>query len=306
MASNAFPRTYGMSQRSDRLDFYIREQTARPAIVEPHRHAYFQIQLNLKGDTTQLIGGANRPFPEGAIAFVAPFQTHLIPHPEGARFIVINFARSFLRPDMESGLADADDAFVPGTAEFAPFRFQERVDFVLHGEDRRTAATLAASMLEADRNRGFGSAILLRGYLLQLIGLACAAQAEALHALQKSSVERVSQSPGLRRAIRHLSGNLSKPDLTLASTAAKIALTPNYLSHIIRKETGQTFTELVTERRISHAQSLLAETALPIAEVARAVGFRDEGYFARRFHARLGLTPREYRKTCRDLADPPA
>lgn len=299
-------RTYGMGQRSDRLDFYVREQTARPAIEEPHRHAYFQIQLNLKGDTTQYIGGTSRPFPEGAITFIAPFQTHFIPHPEGSRFIVINFASSFIRPDIESTRSNADDSFVPSTDEFAPFRCQEHVDFVLHGKERKAAQALAEKMLEADQNRKFGATVLLRGYLLQLIGLACSAQAEALQALQKSSVDAASQSPGLRRAIKHLNENLAKPDLTLASTAEKISLTPNYLSHIIRKETGRTFTELVTERRISHAQSLLAETALRIAEIARAVGFRDEGYFARRFHAQLGITPSEYRKAARHSTDPPA
>ncbi|KAF1061550.1 MAG: hypothetical protein GAK45_02191 [Pseudomonas citronellolis] len=38
---------YGMQQRSDRMDFYVRDQDARPALTAPHRHDYFQIQINL-------------------------------------------------------------------------------------------------------------------------------------------------------------------------------------------------------------------------------------------------------------------
>lgn len=51
----------------------------------------------------------------------------------------------------------------------------------------------------------------------------------------------------------------------------------------------------MTERRIALEQSLLAHTNRRIAEIARSVGFRDEGYFARRFRARVGVSPKTYR-----------
>ena len=51
----------------------------------------------------------------------------------------------------------------------------------------------------------------------------------------------------------------------------------------------------MTERRIALAQSLLAHTNRRIAEIARSVGFRDEGYFERRFRARVGVSPKTYR-----------
>ena len=35
--------TYGMEQRSDRSDFYIRDKRGRAALTSPHRHEYFQI-----------------------------------------------------------------------------------------------------------------------------------------------------------------------------------------------------------------------------------------------------------------------
>ena len=80
-------------------------------------------------------------------------------------------------------------------------------------------------------------------------------------------------------------------------------LSPNYLAHLVRKETGSTFTDLVTERRIALAQSLLAHTSRRIADIARSVGFRDEGYFARRFRARVGVSPKAYRDANAALPD---
>src|SRR5258708_16867883 len=95
-------RTYGMPERSDRLDFYIRDQTTRPAITEPHRHDYFQIQINLGGDTGQRIGGPTRPFPPGAGPVILPYRLHLLPHPQESRFMVVNFPQPLLPPGLDA------------------------------------------------------------------------------------------------------------------------------------------------------------------------------------------------------------
>jgi AraC-like DNA-binding protein len=83
--------------------------------------------------------------------------------------------------------------------------------------------------------------------------------------------------------------------MSLADAAAAADLSPNYLAHLIKKETGRTFTDLVTERRMERAQELLAHTSLRIGEVAAAAGFEDEAYFARRFRQCFRLAPRDYR-----------
>ena len=96
MAHPSRIQTYGMQQRSDRMDFYIRDKSARPALTAPHRHEYFQIQINLGGDTVQHIGGAVRPFPRNTLAFILPHRLHVIPHPEDGNFVLINFSQEFL------------------------------------------------------------------------------------------------------------------------------------------------------------------------------------------------------------------
>jgi AraC-like DNA-binding protein len=52
----------------------------------------------------------------------------------------------------------------------------------------------------------------------------------------------------------------------------------------------------IVERRMSEARRLLAETDLPVAEVARGVGFDDPSYFGRRFRAEHGRGPRAWRR----------
>ena len=42
-------KTYQMSERSESLDFEIRDWQIRSPIVTPHRHEFFQIHINVKG-----------------------------------------------------------------------------------------------------------------------------------------------------------------------------------------------------------------------------------------------------------------
>lgn len=290
-------RTYAMPERSNRLDFYIRDQTSRPAIEEPHKHEYLQIQINLGGDTEQQIGGVRRPFPAGAVAFILPHRLHLIPHPVHSRFIVINFTPEFLNTNT-AGIADPldlEDVPIMQAPELAPFRFQEHVDFVLRDADFIEVRRILSRMLELDETRGFGAATLLRGYLLQVIGIVCHRHAEELLRLSSHGVQRLGRRDALVRVDRHVRDHLASGTLSLTSAAAAAFLSPNHLAHLIKKKTGRTFVEWVTERRIARAKVLLANDTLRIKDIALLVGYRDEAYFSRRFRQAVGETPTDFR-----------
>ncbi len=81
MRVNELIRTYSMAQRAENLDFGIRDERGMPPIQEPHRHEYFQIQVNIAGETQQHIGASVRPFGPGMLGFVLPYRVHWLPHP---------------------------------------------------------------------------------------------------------------------------------------------------------------------------------------------------------------------------------
>jgi AraC-like DNA-binding protein len=83
--------------------------------------------------------------------------------------------------------------------------------------------------------------------------------------------------------------------LSLRDVARAVGMTPGHLTTIVRRRTGRTVGEWIVERRMSEARSLLAETDLPVAEVARRVGISDPGYFSRLFGRGHGASPREWR-----------
>ena len=69
----------------------------------------------------------------------------------------------------------------------------------------------------------------------------------------------------------------------------------NALSKQIKKLTGKTYTDLVQEKRISHACFLLESTNLGISEISLLVGYENISYFHRIFRKFQGMSPKKYR-----------
>lgn len=58
---------------------------------------------------------------------------------------------------------------------------------------------------------------------------------------------------------------------------------------------GTSYTQLVNELRFGLAATLLDDSTVPIASVAKQSGFANHSGFSRAFHAWAGMTPRQYR-----------
>ena len=46
---------------------------------------------------------------------------------------------------------------------------------------------------------------------------------------------------------------------------------------------------------MERAKALLAQTGMPLVEVAASIGFQTQGHFTEVFHRHVGLTPRRFR-----------
>nr|WP_312230128.1 AraC family transcriptional regulator [Pseudomonas sp.] len=288
--------TYFMQQRSELTDFYIRDKKGRRAETAPHRHEYFQVQINLGGDTVQHIGNVERPFPRNTLAFILPHRVHVIPHPPESSFIVINFSQTFLLPHLQCDPMDLEDVSILLAPELSPFRFQQHLDFTLDDAHFAQVRTLIEQMRELDVSRQFGVREILKGLMLQLIGLVCRLYAEPLRQLAESNAAQTSRRDALGRMSEYLRRNIADPDLNLKKVAAATYLSPSYLTHWLRKEVGKTFSEMVLERRMHAARNHLLNGSKPVGEVARLCGFADEAYFSRRFRQIHGLPPGQFRR----------
>lgn len=85
-------------------------------------------------------------------------------------------------------------------------------------------------------------------------------------------------------------------ELTLEKLAAKLGYNKNYLSNAIKKKTGKTFKELLTEQRLNEAHRLILATNLPIETVADYVGYSNRTQFYKKYKDYFGTTPNKVRK----------
>ena len=88
-------------------------------------------------------------------------------------------------------------------------------------------------------------------------------------------------------------------DLSLHALATAQNISDGYLSALFHRETGQTLTAFVNERRMKAACRLLATTKLQIQTVAQHCGILDVHYFSRLFKKHTGMTPVDYRDSHR-------
>lgn len=85
-------------------------------------------------------------------------------------------------------------------------------------------------------------------------------------------------------------------EITLESMASRLGLNKSYFASIFKKETGQTFTQMLQNVRIENSKKPLEDGTGSILDVALAVGFTSQNYFATVFKKATGMTPRQYRQ----------
>lgn len=105
--------------------------------------------------------------------------------------------------------------------------------------------------------------------------------------------EEREQGP-VQRAMEFIRRNIDK-DLSRAEIAEAIYLNPEYLSRLFKKETGGSLGEYIIAEKMRAAQSLLADTNIPVSLVASKVGYSNFSYFSQVFKKHTGFSPVEYR-----------
>jgi AraC family transcriptional regulator of arabinose operon len=100
--------------------------------------------------------------------------------------------------------------------------------------------------------------------------------------------------PRLLTVIEYVGEHLEQPH-TVESLARVGNLSASRLAHLAAAQLGSSLMQHVERQRIDLARQLLVITDLPIASIARRVGFPDALYFSRRFRASLSMPPTAFR-----------
>jgi AraC-like DNA-binding protein len=81
------------------------------------------------------------------------------------------------------------------------------------------------------------------------------------------------------------------------SIAEQLHLSANYLSDMLRVQTGQTTQQHIQNRLIEKAKELLSITSMSVSEIAYQLGFEHPQSFHRLFKSRTSFSPLEFRSS---------
>ncbi|MCD9022493.1 AraC family transcriptional regulator [Cohnella silvisoli] len=85
-------------------------------------------------------------------------------------------------------------------------------------------------------------------------------------------------------------------EIPLSEIANRLYISPHYLSHIFKEETGNSPINYLIQRRVGEAMRLLLTTSMTVQEIASEVGYDNANYFSMVFKKATGTSPSLFRK----------
>lgn len=160
-------------------------------------------------------------------------------------------------------------------------------------EDQTLYRILELLSLEAERGADCS-----RLFVEQLLDVMCThlLRAHSVFGAPSRAPRRGLASWQVKRVTAYLRDKLDD-DVSLQDLADVVGLSRFYFCSAFRMATGYTPHEWLTRLRIEEARRLLAIQAMPITDIALAVGYQTPSAFAAAFRRLMGVSPRDYRRS---------
>ena len=131
----------------------------------------------------------------------------------------------------------------------------------------------------------------------RLLALKCELCAMICNAVAKKGVEISEKrfSKIVEDSMEYIRENLSS-SLEVQKIADALFLSKSSLEKHFRKELGFSVGKFIDSEVLDAARGFVAEGKLSMKEISDRLGFSDQFYFSKKFKAKYGVTPREYRK----------
>lgn len=99
----------------------------------------------------------------------------------------------------------------------------------------------------------------------------------------------------LEQIFSFIYSNFDNPELKLDDAAFEIGLSKYYLTRFLKEQTGLGYHDHLARARLSKARQYLAESDMPVTDIAYLCGFQSLTTFNRLFKQYTGASPSSYR-----------
>jgi len=96
--------------------------------------------------------------------------------------------------------------------------------------------------------------------------------------------------------VQYIGEHFCESGMSLGLLASEFDLSEAYISRIIKRVTGMSYTEYLEKLRMKKAEELLFTTQNGVGEIASALGYENQNTFFKAFKRFFGISPGAYRE----------
>ena len=252
------------------------------SVKYPHRHDFFEVLYLSDGSGYHVIDGNKYKIQPPCVFFMSPGQAHKIEFSNDIDGYIYIFTREFylINQSNQNRLIEFPFFFTI-RQDNPPLLLKEKKDI------RFLESLFNKAVMEISHEKY--SIELLRS-ILDLTLTFCAT-------LYKSEEIRLNKGKGhvmVKKFFQLLEENYHK-NLSVNEYADMLAVTPNHLTQTVNRLTGKPSSQIVKSKLVLEIKRLLVHTNLTVTEIAIALNFSDQSYFAKFFKRETGESPLQYR-----------
>lgn len=244
------------------MNFVFCKRESQPLYISfSHTHDVWEIILNHKGESDDIIGGGRFHFGTHTFVCIPPH----VPHEKRSENGFCDFAILCRSLDLPNN----------GKAT------------VINDDEQGSVSALVSILFSIYQKKE-------DGYREN-----CESLFSAIEKILLSRAGQPEKDPVVANLINVMINEFSNPDFSLTDLVRKSGYCDDYLRRKFQKSTGMSMLEYLTDLRINSAKKLLRENSrlrFSISQISTMSGFADIGYFSRVFKKRTGLSPSDYMK----------
>lgn len=264
------------------------KKNSRFQAVPPHVHSWVEINYMYSGSCEQIINGKSLILQTGEIILIDCETVHAIGY-TGENDIMINLLipKDYLNNTFLSRLSS--DSLI---SRFFINAMNSKTDhknyIVFHSSNSRRLPVFMNEFLCEYYSPSINSAEILDSLISLIVSeLVNVFGHDISKNLDKSS------SFSIIPVLKYMESNYQTS--TLETTANFFNINPNYLTTLLKRQTGHSYKELILMSKMKVAQKLLSCTNIPVSDVAHNVGYDNLTFFYKKFQEFYHCTPNEYR-----------
>lgn len=278
---------------NDFLSIDLRRQQflQSPFHSQPSFHAHPELELVfiIEGYGTRIIGNKVEPFESGDMVFIGSNVPHIWLSDEA--FYKKNTTLSskvvvtYFNPKIFEELFNS-------VKEFSGIRDvirQASKGIKIFGETRNV---IAEKLIALSSKSGFEK---IEG-LLQIMHIISTSQHKSFIVNKEIESPQSQYSDRLIDVIKFIKDNLQN-QLSLKQIAAIACMTEQSFCRFFRSRTKKSFSQYLSDQRISHACNLLIQTDKSVSEISDLCGYRSSSHFCKVFKDQVGQSPYQYKKS---------